>query len=213
MLNLRLLVLSLVTVAACGGSDDTTMSSDPLTCDSIAMCTTYDVKTFVGTLPAGAGGTIHGGLYRLAYTMIPEGIDGEEGGYEEGLDALMIDGTSYNWAGFFRDHAGTLATAGTTLTFQHTHSCYRGEDKGASSDTDSYPYTATATELRLYSHVERSDGVEWDNMLVYRLVDDPSEVCDTVSSEPATPGDSADCNVSNCGCSFSIGDTVTSCAA
>lgn len=198
------LTLFTVLVAACGGDD--TGSSEPLTCESIAMCTTYEVKTFTGTVPTPAGGTIKNGLYRLAYNVIPSGIDGEDEGYSDTLDAILIEGNQFNW-----DNLGTFSTSGTEITFNDTRRCDRGTDEGEAMNTWTYKYTATATELHIFDHVSRSDGVEWEKMNVYKLVSDPGEVCDTVSAEPSTPGDSATCNVLNCGCSFSVNGTVDSC--
>lgn len=204
----HLVCLFTVLAAACGGDDS---SSEPLTCESIALCTTYEVKTFTGTVPAPAGGTIKSGLYRLAYNLIPAGIPGEEEDYIDSLDALLIEGTQYNWAGPFRDDLGTLSTSGTDLTFTQTRRCNRGEDNGTYSDSTTYKYTATANELHVYVHVRRSDGMEWDQMDVYKLTSSPSEICETVSAEPSTPGDSAMCTVINCGCSFSVNGTVDVC--
>jgi hypothetical protein len=203
------LCLFTVLVAACG--EDTSGSSEPLTCESIAICTTYEVKTFTGAVPAPAGGTIKSGLYRLAYNIIPDGIDGEEADYSDELTALLIEGTQYNWAGYFQDSVGKITIAGTDATFTDTRDCFRGADQGDSTNSWTYKFTASGTELHIYDHVRRSDGVEWDKMNVFKLVSDPDEICDTVSSEPSTPGDSAMCNVANCGCSFSVNGTVDAC--
>ncbi len=208
-------------LAACGGGggggngdDDPPMpdaaSAQPLTCKSIALCTTYDVKTFIGDVPAPSGGTVKDGLYRLAYVLDPSNID-EDPGYHADLDALMIRGSYYNWAGFFRDGVGTFSTSGQTITFKESQNCERGTDGSSSTQMLEYKFTASDSELRIFSHVSRSDGVEWDSMYVYKRTSAPSEVCDTVSSEPSQPGDSADCHVTNCACNFAVENTVNEC--
>jgi hypothetical protein len=206
----------LVIGTACGGAaggDDTPADATavtPLTCSSIALCTTYDVKTFLGDVPAPAGGTIKDGIYRRAYTLIPDDV-GETAGYSDDLDALEIRQGTFNWAGFFRDAVGTIASSGDTITFHETRNCEGGRDGSPSTQAFEYRYTATGSELRFYSHVTRSDGVEWDKMHVYVLVGSPQDVCRTVGSEPSAPGDSARCNVINCACSFAVEGTVNEC--
>jgi hypothetical protein len=199
-------------LAACGGGDDAPAIDAPaaLTCKSIALCSTYDVKTFIGTIDPPAGGAIHDGIYRLAWIMDPSST-GDSPGYHDGLDALQIRGTSYNWAGFFRDHIGSISASGTAITFQKSQHCERGSDGSSTTDKLDYKYTASATELRLYSHVTRSDGTEWDRLYVYVLTSAADEVCRTVSTEPTSPGDSADCTVTNCACRFAIEGTVSTC--
>ncbi|HEY5928196.1 MAG TPA: hypothetical protein VIV11_41195 [Kofleriaceae bacterium] len=205
-------------VCACGGEgggDDDSPAADaanaqPLTCKSIALCTTYDVKTFLGSVPAPAGGAVNDGLYRLAWVMDPDNVD-EDAGYFQDLDALAIRGSSFNWAGFFRDDIGTWSTSGSVMTFKHTQNCERGSDGSVSTDMREYKYTASASELRIFSHVSRSDGVEWDRMYVYVLTSSPADVCKAVTSEPSTPGDSADCQVTNCACKFAVEGTVSEC--
>lgn len=219
----KLLVIA-VFLAACGGSSSSPGDDDsvdagvdaappqqqPLTCSSVALCTTYDVKTFLGTVPAPAGGTIRSGLYRLAWVLDPDDVN-ETGGYHEDLEALLIQGTSMHRAGFFDDDVGTLSTSGTTLTFKVTEECALGTDESAGTTTLTFPYTATDTQLQLYSHVSRSDGVQWDRLYTYVRADDPSEICRTVASAPSTPGDSAKCNVTNCECHFAMGQTLEQC--
>ncbi len=216
--TLFLMTLLWLMTAACGGGggDDTPLPDGatpavPLTCKSVALCTTHDVKTFtVATLPVAGGGTVADGVYRLAYDLIPNDI-GEQPGYFDGLDVLQVRGKHYNWAGFHRDELGTFTTAGTTLTFQQTRDCDRGTDGEPTTRTVEYRYTASATELHLYSRVMRSDGVSWDKVYVYKRTASPDEVCRTVPSDPAAPGDSARCTVSNCACSFAIENTVAAC--
>lgn len=216
------LVLVLI-IAACGGGTSNTDGSGvdargadarqdlpALTCKSIAHCSTYDVKTFLGTVPAPAGGTVKSGLYRLAWNLIPADVN-EAGGYHDELEALAISGTSFNWASFHHDAVGTISTSGTTITFQETLNCNRGSDGSASTSMLKYTYTASGDELRIFSHVQRSDGVSWEKMYVYVLVSDPAEVCNAVANEPTTPGDSTQCRVSNCACKFAIDGTVNAC--
>lgn len=210
-----------IVVAACGGGggggggDDggggvDAPPAEPLTCKSIALCTTFEVKTFLGTPSTPAGGALGDGIYKLAYKLIPDDI-GESGGYHDELEALEIRGDQFNWAGFFRDEVGTVTVAGTKATFQATRRCSRGTDTGDSTDKQDYPFTASAGELHLFSHVTRSDGVQWDEEQVYLRVGDPQQVCAAVANEPSTPGDSVQCTVSNCACSFAIEDTVGEC--
>ena len=195
-------------VAACGGEGDGA-DPEPLTCQSIALCTTYDTKVFIGKVPAPEGGSVRDGLYRLAWAMDPDNID-EDPSYDD-LDALEIRGQYFNWAGSFRDNIGAIATAGTTMTFKKSQLCERGSDGSSSTDSLEYKYTATGNELRLFSHIRRSDGVEWDRMKVYVLTSSPADVCKTVSSEPSAPGDSAICRVTNCACKFAVEGTVSTC--
>jgi hypothetical protein len=206
-------------VAACGGGGggggDDQPSPDaqnvkPLTCSSIALCTTYDVKTFIGKVPVPEGGKVSDGLYRLAWVLDPDDI-GETAGYHDDLDALAIRGGTFNWAGFFRDDIGTISTSGTMITFKQTQHCERGTDGSASTEALDYKYTATANELHLYSHVTRSDGVQWDSMKAYVLTSSPQDVCQTVSGDPTMPGDSAKCRVTNCACKFAVEGTVGEC--
>jgi hypothetical protein len=161
-------------------------------------------------VPAAAGGTVASGLYRLAYKLIPDNV-GETGGYHDELEALEISGTQYNWAGFFRDEIGTIATSGAMLTFQSTRKCSRGSDGDPSTQSLAYKYTATSGQILIYDHVTRSDGVQWDQINAYVLANSPQDVCTVVTSEPAAPGDSAMCTVSNCACSFAVNDTVSAC--
>jgi hypothetical protein len=216
---MKQLILCLA-LAACGGGggegggdDDQPAMPDaavqPLTCKSVALCTTYDVKTFIGEVPAPAGGTVESGLYRLAYVVAPSNVN-ETPGYRDDLDVLMIRGTYFNWAGFFRNTIGTISTSGSVITFQDTQYCSYGEDGDAATTKKEYKYTAMAGELRIYSHVWRSDGVEWDEMMVYKQTQ-PQGVCETVSTEPQQPADSAKCRVTNCACNFALEGTVQSC--
>jgi hypothetical protein len=204
-------------LGACGGGNqnasqdahrDDGATSPPLTCKSAALCTTYEVKTFVTTQPAPSGGSIRDGLYRLAYDLVPANADVQAGYYDE-LDALEIRGGSYVWTGLFRDHMGTVATSGTSATFMHSQNCHLGAPGDPASRTDTYQYTATASELDLYATV--TEGTKsWLKMYVY--VPDPGAgVCGTVSAEPTTPGDSAMCTVTNCACSFAVEGTVNQC--
>jgi hypothetical protein len=209
----KLLVLSVL--AACGGDDQPNSQPDshtdqPLVCKSIALCTTYEVKTFTGTVPAATGGTVASGVYRLAYKLIPDDV-GETGGYHDELEALEISGTQYNWAGFFRDEIGNIATSGTTLTFRASRKCSRGSDGDPSTNSQDYKYTATSNQLLIYDHVTRSDGVQWDEINAYVLTTSPQDVCTVVNSEPSAPGDSARCTVTNCACNFAVNDTVSEC--
>jgi hypothetical protein len=208
----QLLVLS--ALAACGGDGHPTNPdappAQPLACKSIALCTTFDVKTFTGTVPAATGGTIASGLYRLAYKLVPDNV-GQTAGYHDELDALEISGTQYNWAGFFRDAIGSISTSGATLTFQETRKCQRGSDGDASTQSQSYTYTATGGQLLIYDHVTGSNNMQWDEINAYVLTTSSQDVCVTVSSEPSMPGDSAMCTVSNCACSFAVNDTVSAC--
>jgi hypothetical protein len=213
-------ILAIAMVAtACGGGNDGPGDGNPdgqpqpgeqLTCKSIALCTTYDVKTFLGTVSTPAGGTLQNGLYKFAYEIRPDNVN-EDGGYTEDLEALVISGNQYNWAGFFRNELGTLTVAGTKVTFQASRRCVRGTDTGESTNKLEYPFTATDREIHFFSHVIRSDGVEWDDEMVYLRVDDPSTVCEAVANEPTTPGDSVQCRVSNCACSFAVNNTVGEC--
>ena len=212
--------LFVIVLAACGGGggggDDSSGGVDapptePLTCKSISICTTFEVKTFLGTPSTPAGGTLGNGIYKLAYKLIPDNIN-EDGGYHgDDIEVLQISGNQFNWAGFFRDEVGTVSVAGTKATFQATRRCSRGEDTGESTNKDEYPFTATAGELHIFSHVTRSDGVQWDEEQVYLRVDDPQKVCAAVANEPATPGDSVQCRVSNCACFFAVNDAVGEC--
>jgi hypothetical protein len=215
----RFVLITLV-IAACGGDDGgggnggnpdgQPQPAEELSCKSIALCTTFDVKTFLGTVSTPTGGTLKNGLYKFAYEIRPDNVN-EDGGYTEDLEALVISGNQYNWAGLFRNELGTLTVSGTTATFQATRRCERGTDQGESTNKLEYPFTATDREIHLFSHVTRSDGVEWDDEQVYLRVDDPSTVCNAVANEPSTPGDSVQCRVTNCACSFAVNDTVAEC--
>ena len=211
-----LLMMSLV-LAACGGGDDggtsasdAPMMVEPLTCNSVAFCTTYDVKTFIGTVPTATGGKPADGMYRLAYTLIPDTV-GEMATYIDDLDVLQIRGGYFNWAGFHRDEVGTFTASGDTLTFKSTKNCDRGSDGSASTEQTDYKFTASGTELHIYSKVTRSDGVMWDKMYVYKQASNPEEICKTVTSPPASPADSAMCRVTNCACRFATNNTVNAC--
>jgi hypothetical protein len=211
-----------ITASACGGS--TTNSSDDaappppmidapppkLACNSAALCTTYDVNTFLGTVPAPAGGTIRSGLYRLAWKLIPDNV-GETGGYHDELESLEISGNQYRNAAFFDDELGTIQTTGTAITFNASKNCPSGADGDASTNSRDYTFTATATELDLFSTVTRSDGVTWQQLSAYVLTMSPMEVCQTVATTPTSPGDSAQCHVSNCACFFTLNGTVGAC--
>jgi hypothetical protein len=207
----------LIALAACGGGSDDSPAIDaapmaePLTCSSVAFCTTYDVKTFTGTVPAAMGGTPTDGVYRLAYSLIPDNV-GEMPGYRDDLDVLQIRGGYYNWAGFFRDEIGTFTTSGTALSFRRTKNCERGSDGSADTTTTDYKFTASGNELHIYSHVKRSDGVEWDKVYVYKKTSGSNETCNTVSAPPSAPADSAMCNVTNCACRFAVEGTVNACS-
>jgi hypothetical protein len=212
-------VLASAFAAACGGGgsdgDDDPgtpdgASGEALACDAVALCTTYQVKSFLGTVPAPAGGAVANGLYRLAYDVYPADAGEEWAGYHDDLDVLLVEDGSYNWAGFFRDSVGSITASGTTLAFHSTHRCLRGAEGDADERTTEYPYTATANELHLYEHVTTGTG-EFDKLLVYRRADDPADVCATVDTEPASPADSAQCRVTNCACNFAVNDTVSEC--
>lgn len=207
----------LLPLAACGddggshpSSPDAAMSGQALTCKSIALCTTHYVKTFLGVVPAPQGGTIQPGRYRLIYDQVPGNV-GETAGYRDDLDVLEFRGAGFAWAGFFNDRIGTFTTAGTTLTLQATRRCNLGADGDPSTSKIDYPYTATSTEVRLFDHVTSSNGTSWDKMYVYQLISDPAAVCTTVPTEPASPGPSERCTVTNCACNFAIEGTVNAC--
>jgi hypothetical protein len=219
----RFLMLSIL-ASACGGSTsdqmtdgkppptDATSDAPPakLACNSAALCTTYDVNTFLGTVPAPAGGTVRSGLYRLAWKLIPDNV-GETGGYHDELESLETSGSGYRHAAFFNDELGTFQTTGTTITFNASQYCDRGNDGDPSTNVREYKYTATATELDLFSTVTRSDGVTWQQLSAYVLTASPMDVCKTVAMTPPTPGDSAQCRVSNCACEFALNGTVPAC--
>jgi hypothetical protein len=215
-------MLVVVAIAGCGGGGssqgddddqpvDAPATDQPLTCKSIALCTTYDVKTFIGTVPAPEGGTVKDGLYRLQYVLVPSNIN-ETAGYRESLEALMIRGKHFNWAGFGHDSIGTITTNGPMITFNETQYCSYGSDGDAATTKVEYKYTAVGDELRIYSHVRRSDGVEWDELNVYVAASSPADVCQTVSGDPVQPGDSTKCRVTNCECNFAIEGTVNDCS-
>jgi hypothetical protein len=208
-------------MAGCGGGGsngddddqpavDAATTAQPLTCKSIALCTTYDVKTFLGTVPAPEGGTVKDGIYRLQYVLVPSNVN-ETSGYHESLEALQIRGKYFNWAGFGHESIGTITTNGSMIAFNKTQYCYYGTDGDATTATTEYKYTATGNELRIYSHVTRSDGVEWDELNVYVPASSPADVCQTVSADPTQPGDSTKCRVTNCECHFAIEGTVNDC--
>lgn len=211
------LIALALALSACGGGNDgdtsgsdATMMGEPLACNSVAFCTTYDVKTFTGTVPAPGGGKPADGIYRLAYTLIPDNV-GETAGYSDDLDVLQLRGGYFNWAGFFRDEVGTFTVAGDTLSFKRTKNCERGTDGSADTTQVDYKFTASGSELHLYSKVTRSDGVSWDKLYVYKPTASPDEICRTVPAMPASPADSAMCRVTNCACRFATNGTVNAC--
>lgn len=170
-----------------------------LTCSSLALCTTYEVKTFLGQVPAPAGGALRDGIYRLDY-IVSGASDDSFAGYKTGVEALLVQGSSYVWAGFSADERGTLTASGSTLTFADRTACPRGDTGDAFSGTDEFAYTTDGETLSMFHDVTVSNGDKYVDQYVFKRVSSPGDVCETVDSEPSSPGSSATCNVRNCGC-------------
>lgn len=183
------------------GSDGGTAQG--LDCSSFTLCTYAEVMTYAATIVPAAGGAVTEGTYRLAWV---EASSEDRAGIAEDLAALEIRGTSFIWTGGVQGDLGSFSTEGTSLTFHYTARC----ELGTQADTDdrmvSYQYTATGSELRLYETIGGASG--WEQVSVFRRMADPTDACDLVSSAPATPGDSAQCNASNCFCSLAVGSTL-----
>lgn len=189
-----------------GGSSGGSSSggATELTCESLALCTTNEVKIFLGDVPAAAGGTLGDGLYRLEYLIA--GTDDPQAVGHSSVEALGIDGGQFIRAsGFGANERGRVSTSGTTLSFGDRVACSLGATGDPISSSDEYEYTATADTISLYSEVS-SNGGRYLELHVFKKIDGPRDVCETVDTEPSAPGsNSAQCHVSNCGCVIKSG--------
>tara|TARA_R110002073_G_scaffold74100_2_gene181079 strand:+ start:74418 stop:75164 length:747 start_codon:yes stop_codon:yes gene_type:complete len=188
-----------------GGTDSSTQSG--LTCSSLALCTSFDVKQFLGEDEVATGGSIADGTYVLAWEVTSDPSEDASEGYYSSVSALVISGGEYVGAGFSYEGAGTISTSGTTLTLHKKRSCGLGEDFGESDYTSEFEYTATSDRLILHSPVQSSNGLEWINQRVF-LRRGADQICTTVADEPTSPGESAQCHVSNCYCNVAENGTV-----
>jgi hypothetical protein len=191
-------------LVACGGGGSTaTPDAAQLRCTDFAYCSTYSVKRYQGTVDTPAGGTIRDGTYRLAWQVDPTTVT--DSGTHEYAKALRIVGNQFVDGEF--GYRGTLAIDGTTLTFNGVAHCSMGSESEG-TNTTAYQFTANDDQLILFSTVTRSDGQSWKRESVFVRTDN---VCQTVNSVPASPGDSYTCTVTNCVCRSAIGNTVASC--
>jgi hypothetical protein len=186
-----------------GGRSDVGTPSPGLQCSSFTLCTYAEVMTYATTIVAASGGTVSPGLYRLAWV---EASAAKRAGIPEDLTALEIRGSEFIWTGGVEGYRGTFGTANNELTFHYTGRCELGAQTDTDDRTVSYRYTANATELRLHETISGSDG--WEQVMVFVRMSDASDACALVPEVPKTPGSSAQCNASNCFCTFATGGTL-----
>lgn len=199
------LVAGLVGTSVACGSDDGGDSGDPLTCESLTLCTYAEVTNYhVASIAEPAGGTIADGQYRLAWV---ETERADDDGRLDDLEAMEIRGDQFRLSSGPRGDLGELTRSGSELTLHTTQYC----DLSVASDTAeaswTYGYTATASELRLYD-VGSSGGEQWKIVRVFRKMGDPGEACDLVSSVPTAAGESAYCWSSNCFCAVAMNEEL-----
>lgn len=176
-------------------------SVEGLTCSSFTLCSYAEVMFYASaTLPAPAGGTVTPGHYRLAWV---ETADASRAGVTDDLAALEIAGSSFSWSGGPEGELGTFSVSGTDLTMHYTARCELGAQTRTDDRSFTFQYTATGNELRLYETVSG-----FAQARVFRRMSDASEVCDLESEAPASAGDSAVCNASNCFCAYAVGGTL-----
>jgi hypothetical protein len=179
------------------GSDGGTAQT--LTCSSFTLCTYAEVTTYAGTIAPAAGGAVADGTYRLAWV---EASTEARAGATADLTAIEISGGSFLWTGGVQSDLGSFSTDGATITFHPTARCELGAQVDTDDRTFDYRYTATASELRLHETISGADG--WEQVSVF-VRTDALDVCDLVSDVPSSPGDSAQCNASNCFCAVAVG--------
>ncbi|MCE9579381.1 MAG: hypothetical protein K8W52_40035 [Deltaproteobacteria bacterium] len=200
----------LISLCGCGGSSSTPgADAGPgtpaaLACDSLAFCSAIQVNTYLGTVATPAGGALADGVYRLAWEVDP--ADSEWGGVHDSAEVIRIAGGAFVRGGGLANR-GTWSTAGTTLSLQVTGACELGTELGDVSRVETYAYTATAGRLTLFDRLEQGSKT-WLRERVFVAVTDPKDLCEMAGTTPANPGDSTQCQVSNCYCSYAIGGTV-----
>jgi hypothetical protein len=185
------------------GEIDGGSPSSGLQCSSFTLCTYAEVTTYVTTIPAATGGTVAPGLYRLGWV---EASAERRAGMTDDLTALEIRGSDFVWTGGALGERGSFDTSGSELTFHYEGVCELGRETDSDDRDVSYGYTATSNELRLHETIGGADG--WEQVHVFVRMSNPSQACELVAELPETPGVSAQCNASNCFCSFAQNGTL-----
>jgi hypothetical protein len=218
---LRVMLLPLFTSAllvpslsACGGDDGGDGDGDgdgqvdgggvPLSCSSFTLCSYADVETYAVDLAPVSGGTITPGRYRLGWV---ETDNTDRAGIREDLAALEIRGDRFSWSGDSQGELGSFTTSGTDLTLHYTARCELGAEASSDDRTFTFQYSASGNQLRLQETTGGSGG-GWKIVRVFVRMDDPAAVCEFVNAVPASPGDSAQCQASNCFCSYGVETTL-----
>ncbi len=178
--------------AADGGGG--TVATEELSCASHTLCTSYKVATYRGQpLPAPAGGRPNG-LYRLAYRLDKDGMGVSRSGAE--VSALLFAGGKFLGMGFGKEALGTAVVDGTRLTFTYQTNC--------NSETGAAGSASTRTPATFGFSVDPTSGnltIIYDQYGYAEVYVPASAACPSlVTTVPTTPGESANCSVTNCGC-------------
>jgi hypothetical protein len=206
-MNARVLAVCLFYVAACGdngGKDNEPGPSQAtlLTCESHVYCTTWDVRRYAQPLPAPKGGKLEDGLYRLAYTLEPEGrtdADSMPWAMRDSAEAIRIAGGQFYRLGVGVG-TGTYATdpGSPSITFTYSAGCTDwGTATTSTPQPRSNPYTFEEGKLTLFYEVSRGNET-WQRAHVFIPVERLCTLGEAVDSP--TPQDSYACRVRNCGC-------------
>ncbi len=217
--SLSLLFGFVIATTACGGNDDggdgdgdgdgdgADAAVEALSCGSLALCTSHEVKRFIAQPGTPQGGTIADGTYVFAWqSELRANPDDRSEGYFSSVQSIVFSGGTWLGAGFGFEERGTYRTDGNNLTLTATNNCFLGSEDGDGEREISWPYTAQGNELRLFSAIT-SGNEEWVRENVY-LRSDATSICNVVENEPTAPGPSAQCQVSNCYCNVAQGQTI-----
>jgi hypothetical protein len=215
-------ILFVLLLISCGGKETAGAGADakpgvpavdaaaaqPLTCSSLAFCTSYEYRDYlIGTVPTATGGTISDGQYRASWRLIPDNV-GSTAGFSNKTSILEFRGRSYNWAGFFQDEVGTFNVSGSDLVMSATQKCSQGAEgsKYNPPDVATFKFTAIGNQVTIYSRIT-SGSKQWDEATVYEKIS-PQDFCSTSDPTPTTPGPSVNCQVSNCYCASAVNNTL-----